>query len=66
MTYCFQLKCKRKVSMVDRHRYRCKCNRIFCRKHFLSHDCTYDYKGDNQTNLMRTMSVLCATKIKKI
>ena len=45
---CFN--CRKKVGFYG---FKCKCDYVFCSKHRQpdSHECTYDYKGENIKNL---------------
>ena len=47
--------CKVKLSIAA---YSCKCSGKFCPSHRPSdvHSCTYDYKNENEKNLLKYMS----------
>ena len=36
--------CKKKISSLMIPVYTCRCKNIYCSKHILSHNCTFDYK----------------------
>lgn len=64
---CNLKECSRKLSMIEAM-MKCKCQYIFCTKHRLasSHNCTYNYKLDNQKQLENTMIKVIADKIQPI
>lgn len=45
--------CNKKINLVETTTNKCKCNNIFCTKHFfyLSHNCNFDYNLDNINKL---------------
>ena len=51
---CCNEGCKKKLSLTD---FPCKCNRKFCSVHRAAetHSCSYDYKGQQNKELLKTM-----------
>jgi hypothetical protein len=44
--------------------YTCKCRNIYCPKHLLAHDCTFDYKAEfKRYNNLESISNEKVTKI---
>lgn len=63
---CEKSSCKRKIKMVDTIRYKCKCKRTFCRKHYLKHNCNYDYHQQHVDDLERQLQKAVPAKVSKI
>lgn len=58
--------CKKKLTLTD---FPCKCGNIHCHVHRPSevHNCTYDFKKDQRTLLLKSMDVpIVANKVDKI
>lgn len=57
--------CNKKLSITS---IRCKCNKIFCNSHsfYIEHDCTYDYKTEYKTELIKKNKRIKVSKIEKI
>ena len=57
--------CNKKVSFIEEITLKCKCNNIYCKKHYQSfnHDCTYnyveEYKKKCTSNLVKFDNRLC-------
>lgn len=47
--------CKKRLDLTA---FPCRCKKTFCSKHRSSYDhtCTYDYKAEQTTQLLKTMS----------
>jgi hypothetical protein len=58
---CCAEECKKKLGLTD---FACKCGKWHCSLHRASeaHACTYDYKSDNKTFLLKTMSTPIVSK----
>jgi len=58
--------CNKKISISNE--YECRCNLFFCPLHKFSkdHNCTYDYKKDQQDKLEKANPKICAKKLDKI
>lgn len=63
MSRCEQ--CKKKLGVME---YKCKCGKIFCISHLHAeeHNCTYDYKGEGQTQLKKLNVGTLDIKLEKI
>lgn len=44
----------------------CKCKNIFCRRHKLNHNCSFDYKLEHQNNLKKYNNKVIPQKIQNI
>jgi hypothetical protein len=53
--------CKKKLALTS---LECKCKKKFCdtHRHYLSHECAYDYKEDAKMNLLKYMSTPIISK----
>jgi hypothetical protein len=63
---CNHSGCKKKLSLTD---FPCKCGLTHCSEHRPSevHNCTYDFKANHNTYLMKTMDkAIVAKKVDKI
>jgi hypothetical protein len=60
---CF--KCNKKLGMYD---IRCRCDKAFCALHLSSfdHNCTFDYKGTYETELIKNNPQIVADKLNRI
>ena len=54
--------CKKKLGLTD---MACRCESTFCgvHRHSEDHGCTFDYKKENEKQLLKTMSTVVAKKI---
>ena len=62
---CFG-ECKKKLSLTD---FPCKCGKVHCSAHRPSeaHQCSFDYKKQHESHLLKTMSTaVIAGKVEKI
>jgi len=62
---CYDI-CKGKINIVD---FPCKCKNYYCSKHRHAeqHNCSYDYKGAQTTNLLKHLSTsIIAQKIAQL
>lgn len=60
--------CNKKMSLIALE-LSCRCGKSFCALHRMpeSHNCTFDYKKDNQTKCVKIENLKCvANKIIKI
>uniref|UniRef100_A0A6C0CYA1 AN1-type domain-containing protein n=1 Tax=viral metagenome TaxID=1070528 RepID=A0A6C0CYA1_9ZZZZ len=56
--------CNKKLSNLMSNIYTCKCRNIYCPKHLLAHDCTFDYKAEfKRYNNLESISNEKVTKI---
>ena len=55
--YCEYPECKKVLTLMS---IKCKCTKMFCSKHISDyvHSCTYDYKNEHISSLMKHMSTL--------
>lgn len=58
--------CNKKLNILMIDLYTCKCTKIYCRNHMLSHNCTFDYKILNSIQLKDKLPIIVAEKISKI
>jgi hypothetical protein len=42
--------CNKKINTISVITGTCRCKQIFCSKHILDHNCTFDYKEDYKMN----------------
>ena len=63
---CQYKDCKRKLKFLDDDP--CKCGMLTCAKHrfFSDHDCTFDYRAENQKNLTKNNPQIIREKFEKI
>ena len=54
--------CRRRVMTITS---RCRCEQIICSDHTFSHNCSYDYRSEHQKKLVKTLPVICASKLPK-
>ena len=55
--------CKKKLNIICKEIYTCKCNNLFCREvHLYNHDCTFDFHANEQKILETNLK---AVKLKK-
>jgi hypothetical protein len=61
MPKCSFETCKKKLALTDTA---CKCEKVFCatHRHFESHACTFDYKGEGKENLLKYMGKAVVAK----
>jgi hypothetical protein len=61
MPKCSFESCKKKLALTDT---KCKCEKVFCaaHRHFESHACAFDYKGEGKDNLLKYMSTAVVAK----
>lgn len=54
--------CKKSVGLLD---FKCKCNYIFCGKHYHSsaHNCTFDYHENKKLDLKKKLEKITANKL---
>jgi len=57
--------CKRKVGLLG---FRCRCEVVFCSKHRHAeeHNCTYDYRKEQQQKLEKMNPQVVAAKVQKL
>lgn len=55
--------CQKKLKLTDTA---CRCSIRFCMLHrdFITHKCTYDYKGNAQKDLKTNLVKICGNKLK--
>ncbi len=41
-------KCNKRISVLETMTCKCRCGNVYCCKHRLLHDCTYNYANDYQ------------------
>lgn len=44
----------------------CKCKKTFCRRHKLNHNCSFDYKSEQQKLLKKYNNKVISQKIENI
>jgi len=57
--------CKKKVGLLG---YTCKCRYVFCATHRYSdkHNCTFDYRGNQQEDLEKKLEKVVDTKMEHL
>ena len=57
--------CNKKVGLIP---FTCRCNESykFCSKHRLNHECTFDYKKEQQEKLMKDNPKIITPKINTV
>jgi AN1-like Zinc finger len=60
--------CRKRVPELVATILRCKCEKIVCAKHRLAslHDCTHDYRKEQQDKLEATLATVKVPKVNKI
>lgn len=62
---CFKCSIKLKPYLVYMT-ISCKCGNVYCNQCKLSHDCSYDYFGENQKRLREKLTKIEGKKMDKI
>ena len=56
--------CKKKLNILCKEIYTCKCNLILCRDfHFYNHDCIYDYHDKEKDKLEKNLTIIKRDKV---
>lgn len=58
--------CRKKLKLVDLSKGNCKCQKMFCSKHYGDHSCSYDYRKEGQDRLKSTLVEVRADRVTKI
>lgn len=66
MARCKFKDCKRKIPSTLKDMYRCRCTHLYCSRHRLAHNCTFDYTALQRSNLKRDLPVVEAKKVIKV
>lgn len=63
---CSMLNCKKKLKLTDE--IPCRCGSFFCQIHRFStkHDCSFDYKKEQQEHIKRTNPKIEIDKLERI
>lgn len=55
--------CQKKIAEIFIEIYTCKCEKIFCRKHKLDHNCDYNHKKNNINFLNKKLIKITTKKL---
>lgn len=58
--------CKKKIPEYMKEVYTCKCNGIYCTKHKVDHECTFDYNLEFRETMKDRMPPIIPRKLEKI
>lgn len=58
--------CEKKLKLSSSIHGHCRCDHVFCRKHLITHQCSFDYKKMEQQKLMKNNPRIICNKINKI
>lgn len=61
---CFM--CNKRLKLVQVATGRCKCENVYCKVHIHDHNCSYDFKVNNKSQLQTKMPVINHVKVEVV
>ena len=58
--------CKKKIPSVLKEINRCRCGKLYCSKHRLDHQCTFDYHAHYKETLKKELIKVVPEKVLKV
>ena len=59
--------CNRKLNILCKELYKCKCELILCReKHLYNHNCIYNYHNQEKAKLEKNLKIIRMDKVNSI